>query len=138
MASCPNCPVVTRASRQITSYLNRLASDLEAAAYPALDALTGRVTAHNLERVRRIKGRLVRLSTRVQTVRARVRVCVCLCVCVCVYVCVHVRAFRRSRPHPVRLQVGARPGGCYGGSLRSADAAAPSSRRHSPGHGHAC
>lgn len=56
---------------QITSYLNRLASDLEAAAYPALDALTSRVTAHNLERVRRIKGRLVRLSTRVQTVRAR-------------------------------------------------------------------
>jgi hypothetical protein len=54
---------------QITSYLNRLASDLEAAAYPALDSLTNRVTAHNLERVRRIKGRLVRLSTRVETVR---------------------------------------------------------------------
>jgi len=54
---------------QITSYLNRLASDLEAAAYPALDGLTSRVTAQNLERVRRIKGRLVRLSTRVETVR---------------------------------------------------------------------
>jgi hypothetical protein len=54
---------------QIASYLNRLTSDLEAAAYPALDSLTNRVTAHNLERVRRIKGRLVRLTTRVETVR---------------------------------------------------------------------
>ncbi len=54
---------------QIASYLNRLASDLEAAAYPALDGLTNSVTSHNLERVRRIKGRLVRLTKRVETVR---------------------------------------------------------------------
>lgn len=66
----------------------RQASDLEAAAHPALDALTGRVWQHgsddcmiwtsptsaqvttqNLERVRRIKNRLVRLTTRVETVR---------------------------------------------------------------------
>lgn len=53
---------------QIASYLNRLTSDLEAAAYPALDALTSRVTSHNLERVRRIKSRLVRLTTRVENV----------------------------------------------------------------------
>lgn len=55
-------------SPQIASYLNRLTSDLEAAAYPALDSLTSRVTAHNLERVRRIKSRLVRLTTRVENV----------------------------------------------------------------------
>jgi hypothetical protein len=53
---------------QIASYLNRLTSDLEAAAYPALDSLTSRVTSHNLERVRRIKSRLVRLTTRVENV----------------------------------------------------------------------
>jgi hypothetical protein len=56
---------------QIASHLNRLTSDLEAFAHPALDALTSRVTAHNLERVRRIKSRLVRLTTRVETVRGR-------------------------------------------------------------------
>jgi hypothetical protein len=56
---------------QIASYLNRLTSDLEAAAYPALDSLTSRVTAHNLERVRRIKSRLVRLTTRVENVSGR-------------------------------------------------------------------
>lgn len=56
---------------QIASYLNRLTSDLEAAAYPALDALTSRVTSHNLERVRRIKSRLVRLTTRVENVSRR-------------------------------------------------------------------
>jgi hypothetical protein len=61
------CPVP---HHQIASYLNRLTSDLEAAAYPALDALTSRVTSHNLERVRRIKSRLVRLTTRVENVSA--------------------------------------------------------------------
>lgn len=53
----------------ICSCMNRLASDLEAAAYPALDALTARVSSHNLERVRRIKSRLTRLTTRVETIR---------------------------------------------------------------------
>ncbi len=53
---------------QIASYLNRLASDLEAAAFPALDGLTTNVSSNNLERVRRIKGRLVRLTKRVETV----------------------------------------------------------------------
>ncbi len=48
--------------------LYRLASDLEAAAHPALDALTRKVTTGTLERVRRIKTRLVRLKTRVETV----------------------------------------------------------------------
>jgi len=46
-----------------------LTSDLEAAAHPALDSLTSKVTTENLERVRRIKNRMVRLTTRVETLR---------------------------------------------------------------------
>ena len=56
---------------QACAHLSRLASDLEAAAHPALDALTRKVTTGTLERVRRIKTRLVRLKTRVETVRLR-------------------------------------------------------------------
>ena len=56
-------------SAQACAHLSRLASDLEAAAHPALDALTRKVTTGTLERVRRIKTRLVRLKTRVETVR---------------------------------------------------------------------
>lgn len=105
---CPCCPSHT----QIASYLNRLTSDLEAAAYPALDALTSRVTSHNLERVRRIKSRLVRLTTRVENVsharlwgvRRHVQTDTCVairrpavfCVCVCTRVCWH-----RRRPWPL-------------------------------------
>lgn len=50
-------------------HFHRLSSDLEAAAYPALDGLTTSVSTANLERVRRVKGRLVRLTTRVETFR---------------------------------------------------------------------
>lgn len=53
----------------ISSYYDRLVSDLEAVAYPALDALTSKVSSGNLEHVRRVKNRLVRLTTRVETVR---------------------------------------------------------------------
>jgi len=49
----PLCP----STDQIWSHFNRLASDLEAAAYPALDGLTANVSSTNLERVRRIKSR---------------------------------------------------------------------------------
>eukprot|EP00890_Picochlorum_soloecismus_P000095 jgi/Picsp_1/1086/NSC_04569-R1_magnesium transporter mrs2-1 len=49
--------------------LRRLTADLEAAAHPALDSLTSKVTTSNLERVRRIKNRMVRLTTRVETLR---------------------------------------------------------------------
>ena len=66
---------------QACAHLSRLASDLEAAAHPALDALTRKVTTGTLERVRRIKTRLVRLKTRVETVRPAVfpfRVLSCL------------------------------------------------------------
>lgn len=50
-------------------HLAREAQDLEAAALPALDALTTKVDTQSLERVRRVKTRLVRLKTRVSAVR---------------------------------------------------------------------
>lgn len=57
-------------------HLERATGDLEAAAHPALDALTHKVTTHNLERVRRVKNRMVRLKTRVETVRGTLK-CTC-------------------------------------------------------------
>ena len=54
---------------QACAHLSRLTADLEAAAHPALDALTKKVCTASLERVRRIKTRLVRLKTRAETVR---------------------------------------------------------------------
>lgn len=53
----------------VSQYLERLTGDLEAAAHPALDALTAKVSTDNLERVRRVKNRMVRLTTRVETLR---------------------------------------------------------------------
>ncbi|KAK9916763.1 hypothetical protein WJX75_006679 [Coccomyxa subellipsoidea] len=53
----------------VATTLERQAVDLEAAAHPALDELTANVSTSSLERVRRIKNRLVRLTTRVQTLR---------------------------------------------------------------------
>jgi len=53
----------------VSGYLERLTTDLEAAAHPALDALTAKVSTENLERVRRVKNRMVRLTTRVETLR---------------------------------------------------------------------
>lgn len=50
-------------------HLERQAADLEATAHPALDALTRVVSTASLERVRRVKSRMVRLMTRVETIR---------------------------------------------------------------------
>lgn len=54
---------------QIGGHLERQAADLEATAHPALDALTREVSTGSLERVRRVKSRMVRLKTRVETIR---------------------------------------------------------------------
>ncbi|KAG1654644.1 hypothetical protein FOA52_009200 [Chlamydomonas sp. UWO 241] len=54
---------------ELASEFDTATSELEAAAYPALDSLATQVTSPRLERVRRIKNRLVRLTTRVETVR---------------------------------------------------------------------
>lgn len=53
----------------IANYMAGLVTDLEKLAYPALDSLTHRVTPNNLERVRKVKNRMVRLNTRVETIR---------------------------------------------------------------------
>lgn len=53
----------------VCTRLEALTGELEAAAHPALDSLTLKVSKDNLERVRRIKSRMVRLTTRVETLR---------------------------------------------------------------------
>ncbi|KAG7667553.1 hypothetical protein Ndes2526B_g07491 [Nannochloris sp. 'desiccata'] len=53
----------------VSGYLESQAADLEAAAHPALDALTLKISTSNLERVRRIKNRMVRLMTRAETLK---------------------------------------------------------------------
>ncbi|KAG2429800.1 hypothetical protein HXX76_010584 [Chlamydomonas incerta] len=53
----------------MAGHLDFLTQELEASAYPALDALANKVSSPHLERVRRIKNNLVRLTTRVETVR---------------------------------------------------------------------
>jgi hypothetical protein len=60
---------LTSVHAQVCRHLAEQTADLEAAAHPALDALTRRVMTTTLERVRRVKTRLVRLKTRVETVR---------------------------------------------------------------------
>ena len=44
------------------------AAELEIEAYPLLDELTSKISTLNLERVRRLKSRLVALTRRVQKV----------------------------------------------------------------------
>ncbi|KAJ7524716.1 hypothetical protein O6H91_17G018000 [Diphasiastrum complanatum] len=52
-----------------SSFLDTQAAELEEEAYPLLDELASKISTLNLERVRRLKSRLVGLSTRVQKVR---------------------------------------------------------------------
>ncbi|XP_038713040.1 magnesium transporter MRS2-1-like isoform X2 [Tripterygium wilfordii] len=51
------------------TFLDSEASELEFAGYPSLDELTSKITSLNLEIVRRLKSRLVALTSRVQKVR---------------------------------------------------------------------
>ncbi|KQK16843.1 magnesium transporter MRS2-B [Brachypodium distachyon] len=51
------------------SFLDSQAAELEIEAYPLLDELTSKISTLNLERVRRLKSRLVALTRRVQKVR---------------------------------------------------------------------
>jgi len=61
--------VLETALDYISKYLEHQVSDIEAAGHPALDALTQAISTSNLERVRRIKNRMVRLSTRIETLK---------------------------------------------------------------------
>ncbi|XP_073053821.1 magnesium transporter MRS2-1-like isoform X4 [Primulina eburnea] len=51
------------------SFLDSQAAELEIEAYPLLDEFTSKISTLNLERVRRLKSRLVALTRRVQKVR---------------------------------------------------------------------
>ena len=57
----------------VSQVIEAEATDLDRAARPAVDALTVKVTSTNLERVRRIKSRLSRLTTRVERVRVEIQ-----------------------------------------------------------------
>ncbi|KAJ7979942.1 Magnesium transporter MRS2-like protein [Quillaja saponaria] len=53
----------------ICSFLSARTTELEAAAYPALDELTSKISSRNLDRVRKLKSAMTRLTARVQKVR---------------------------------------------------------------------
>ncbi|KAL8162751.1 hypothetical protein V2J09_014240 [Rumex salicifolius] len=53
----------------ICSFLAARTTDLETAAYPALDELTSKISSRNLDRVRKLKSAMTRLIARVQKVR---------------------------------------------------------------------
>lgn len=53
----------------ICSFLYARTRELETAAYPALDELTSKISSRNLDRVRKLKSAMTRLTNRVQKVR---------------------------------------------------------------------
>lgn len=53
----------------ICSFLAARTTELETAAYPALDDLTSKISSRNLDRVRKLKSAMTRLTARVQKVR---------------------------------------------------------------------
>lgn len=53
----------------ICSFLDAQTRELETAAYPALDELTSKISSRNLDRVRKLKSAMTRLTNRVQKVR---------------------------------------------------------------------
>ncbi|KAL0692032.1 hypothetical protein Bca4012_059212 [Brassica carinata] len=53
----------------ICSFLAARTTELETAAYPALDELASKMSSHNLDRVRKLKSATTRLTARVQKVR---------------------------------------------------------------------
>ncbi|KAL1536104.1 Magnesium transporter MRS2-I, variant 2 [Salvia divinorum] len=53
----------------ICSFLSARTIELESAVYPALDMLTSKISSRNLDRVRKLKSQMTRLTARVQKVR---------------------------------------------------------------------
>ncbi|XP_077247370.1 magnesium transporter MRS2-I-like [Tasmannia lanceolata] len=53
----------------ICSFLDARTTELETATYPALDELTSKINSHNLDRVRKLKTAMTKLTARVQKVR---------------------------------------------------------------------
>lgn len=61
--------VLESALDYVSKHLEQQVTDVEAATHPALDALTQKISTSNLERVRRIKNRMVRLNLRIETLK---------------------------------------------------------------------
>lgn len=57
------------ALESICSFLDARTTELETDAYPALDELTSKISSRNLDRVRKLKSGMTRLTARVQKVR---------------------------------------------------------------------
>ncbi|KAI4301160.1 hypothetical protein L6164_034467 [Bauhinia variegata] len=57
------------ALESICSFLDARTRELETAAYPALDELTSKISSRNLDRVRKLKSAMTRLTNRVQKIR---------------------------------------------------------------------
>ncbi|XP_061369062.1 magnesium transporter MRS2-I-like isoform X2 [Gastrolobium bilobum] len=53
----------------ICSFLDARTRELETATYPALDELTSKISSRNLDRVRKLKSAMTRLTNRVQKIR---------------------------------------------------------------------
>ncbi|XP_074366555.1 magnesium transporter MRS2-I-like [Apium graveolens] len=53
----------------VCSFLDSRTSELEVSAYPALDELTSKINSRNLDRVRKLKSAMTRLTSRVVKVR---------------------------------------------------------------------
>ncbi|GAB2278372.1 Magnesium transporter MRS2-I [Dionaea muscipula] len=53
----------------LCSFLDARTTELETDAYPTLDALTSKISSRNLDRVRKVKSAMTRLTARVQKVR---------------------------------------------------------------------
>ncbi|XP_012092100.1 magnesium transporter MRS2-2 isoform X4 [Jatropha curcas] len=53
----------------ICSFLDARTRELETEAYPALDELTSKISSRNLDRVRKLKSSMTRLTNRVQKIR---------------------------------------------------------------------
>ncbi|KAK2632043.1 hypothetical protein EUGRSUZ_L02078 [Eucalyptus grandis] len=53
----------------VEDFLAARTTELETAAYPALDELTSKISSRNLDRVRKLKSAMTRLTARVQKVR---------------------------------------------------------------------
>ncbi|KAI9119070.1 hypothetical protein K1719_009745 [Acacia pycnantha] len=53
----------------ICSFLDARARELETATYPALDDLTSKISSRNLDKVRRLKSAMTRLTNKVQKIR---------------------------------------------------------------------
>ncbi|KAL8139002.1 hypothetical protein V2J09_005003 [Rumex salicifolius] len=53
----------------ICSFLDARTTELETATYPALDELTSKISSRNLDRVRKLKSSMTRLTNRVQKIR---------------------------------------------------------------------